>query len=46
MGPSVKLVLPIIDSISKKKMEVKKKFAKLDTRGGLREVYPEDTKFT
>ena len=33
MGPSVKFVLAIIDSISKKKMGVNF-FAKLDTKGG------------
>ena len=34
MGPSVKFVLAIIDSISKKKMGVNFLFAKLDTKGG------------
>ena len=34
MGPSVKFVLAIIDSISKKKMGVNFFSAKLDTKGG------------
>ena len=34
MGPSVKFVLAIKDSISKKKMGVNFFFAKLDTKGG------------
>ena len=34
MGPSVKFVLAIIDSISKKKMGVNFVFAKLDPKGG------------
>ena len=34
MGPSVKFVLAIIDSISKKKMGVDFFPAKLDTKGG------------
>ena len=34
MGPSVKFVLAIIDSISKKKIGVNFFLAKLDTKGG------------
>ena len=47
MGPSVKFVLTIIDSISKKKMGVNFFSAKLDTKGGGSEGFVSDaTKIT
>ena len=47
MGPSVKFILAIIDSISKKKMGVNFFSEKLDTKGGGSEGFVSvATKFT